>query len=291
MRYSERQLARERAAFLLERTPGFQMEEQPEPEVAVLEDINLEAGENSLREKLMYAGVDITPSLVTFVSAGLGLLFALVALRIMPVFLVPFAFIAGAWLPFSWLERKIDARAAAFAEDYPTVLLATASSIKTGLTPYLALERSTKLLPKDSLMRAEVEKLASQLREGVAKERALNEFGSDIRLNELELFRRAFLLVLENGGRFAPTLHRLARVSKDREELISNARVSTATMRMTANVLIMVAPLILFTVSMRSDNFFELLLTHPTANLVASIGLVTIAGSYAILKRMSNFKP
>ncbi len=206
------------------------------------------------------------------------------------VFVVPAALLGGMF-PLSWLEARVTARAGKFSRDYPSVLLAAASSIKAGMTATAALERAVVLLPGDSLVRREVEQLLAALHRGERKESALQRFGRSIRQADLELFREAFALALENGGRFAPTLERLARVCRDREVLIRSAEVCTATMRMTANVLLAVSPLIVLMISVRTNGYWELFFQHPTANFIASLGIAVIICSYALLRRMSSFKP
>lgn len=240
---------------------------------------------------LSYADVKIAPLVIIGMSLFAGVTFAVLSAQVCSPYFVPFFAVAGAFLPFHWLDGRARTRAAAFAADYPSILLATASSIKVGLPPYLALERATRLLPKSSMVRIEVEKLISQLRHGIAKERALSEFGATIRQPDLVLFRAAFLLVLEHGGKFAPTLYRLAGVCRDREILMCSARVSTTNMRMTANILLAVAPIVVAVTAARTENFWELLVQHPVANALASAGIVIISFSYGILRRMSNFRP
>jgi Flp pilus assembly protein TadB len=240
---------------------------------------------------MQQADVRNSPQAVVFVSAMLTVLCGFFAAELFTPYFVPLLSLLGAALPFFWLEQRVRARAAKFSSDYPSVLLAAASSIKAGMTALAALERAITLLPRDSLVRVEVEKLLSALNRGVDREHALSEFGRTIRQADLELFRCAFALALENGGRFAPTLERLARVCRDREVLVRSAQVSTATMRMTANALIVIAPVILAMIAVRTDDFWELLVNHPTANMLASIGVMIIVGSFLILRRMSNFNP
>lgn len=181
--------------------------------------------------------------------------------------------------------------AATFSKDYPTVLLAMASSIKVGLTPELALERSTRLLPRNNLVRKEVDSLIASMRSGTPAAGAINSFGKSIDLPDLELFRSAFLLVVENGGRFAPALQRLAEVTRDRTALINSARVSTAIMRMTANILLALTPLVMLVVSSTIPGFWHTLSQNPVANRIAALGGTLILLGYLSLRRMSGFRP
>lgn len=243
------------------------------------------------RGALKMAGLAIGPGLFTAVVACSGATVAFVAHLLCPFVLLPLFFLGGAMVPLYWLERRITERAAEFAADYPSVILATAASMKAGMNVYAALERSVQLLPTKSLVRQEVESLLAKLREGVRPEVAIESFGDTIRQPELSLFRTGFLLVIEHGGRFAPTLERLAKVTRERSLLIQAAGVSTTTMRMTANALLVIAPLIVLMIAVRTQNFWDIILHNPLANLLAASGVVVIGSSYAVLYKMSSFKP
>ena len=197
----------------------------------------------------------------------------------------------GGSVPYLWVLRRATDRAMAFAVDYPSVLLAAASSIKAGMTPLRALERAIELLPKTSPCRREFAKLTYDLGNGVPRSEAIAMCGRGVRLPELELFRSGFLLVLENGGRFAPTLERLARVTRDRMTLVSSAKSTTASMRITGNVVLAVVPVVMLLMGVRTDDYWTLLLENPISNTVASVGIVVITCGYVTLRKMSAFRP
>lgn len=240
---------------------------------------------------LSQAGLRVSPLAYGSFVVLCGLLCAALSTFLVSRVLVPIVFLLGAAIPILRLHQLILCRAQAFSKDYPTMLLATASSVKAGLTPYEALERATRMLAKDNLLRVEVDSLLHRLRVGLSREAAVAQFGSSIRLPELELFRAAFLLVLENGGRFSPTLYRLAEVSNSRATLIQGAEVSTASMRMTANILLVFAPFLLALIAVRTPRFCELIVNDPAANFLASTGALIIIVSHIALKQMSNFRP
>lgn len=214
-----------------------------------------------------------------------------VAVQFLSLYCSPLFFGIGCLIPYMWVSNKINKRALLFAEDFPSVLLATSASIRAGMTPLSALERAVELLPQSSLCKQETLKLMKSLEEAESKESALTHYAETIKLPEVELFRKAFLLVLENGGRFSPTLHRLARVTRDRTTLVSAAQVSTASMRMTGTVLLCVVPIILGILSGSHKDYFQIMLTNQMANNIATGGIVVITLGQIILRRMSAFKP
>lgn len=244
-----------------------------------------------LQRSLYQANLKIPVYSVFAFSFVLGAVFTLLASLVISPFLIPVYGLIGVLLPFYYLEMRIDRRAAKFAEDYPSVLFACASSIKSGLTPLAGLERAVELLPNESLCKTEVTRLVQSLSSGEGRDVALASFADSIRLPDLSLFRASFELVCEQRGRFAPTLERLARVARDRTLLISQARVSTASMNMTANVLIVIFIGLNLILTIQTKNFWNQMLEDPLINTIASGGLVVMTLGYIILKGMGRFKP
>lgn len=244
-----------------------------------------------LARLIFFAGLPLTPNI--FLASCLLLsistwLFLTIFFK--GIFSLIFAAI-GFCLPFIWADRRSAQRAEKFSVDYPIILNATASSLKAGLTPEVALERSIRLLPSDSAVKSEVVLLLNRLRQGFTKELAVEQFAPSINLPELSLFRTAFTLVLKNGGSFSPTLDRLAKISHARLVLISKARVSTATMKMTGNILLVIAPMTVLMISAQNKEFWETFYNNPTANSIASSGILIIVAGYLTLLKMSRFRP
>ena len=244
-----------------------------------------------LKQLLALGGLRLHPLSFVALCSLLGLGCGWLSAHFLTPVSVPFFLAIGFIIPFGVLDRRIEHRARCFAEDYPAILLAASSSIKVGLTPENALQRATKLLPRESDARKEIELLLSRLREGLPKEAAVAAFAENYRLPDVDLFRSAFLLVMETGGRFSPTLQRLAGVSANRMTLLKMAEVSTASMRMTGNVLLCIAPGILGFLSMRIQGFWITVKENPIANGIASGGILMMVLGFLVLRSMSRFKP
>jgi len=240
---------------------------------------------------IRFSGTNTSPRVLLVISFLFAIVISTVASLVTPVWLAFVVGISAFLYPFSYLDRKAEKRALEFAGDFPSILLATASSLSAGHTALVAIERSVQLIPEKNRVRTDIAKLLDELRRGTSKETALRNFATDIRLEELALFRSAFLLSMESGGRLSPTLERLAQVLKDRSILISSARTATQVMRMTSTVLLLFAPLIVGMVAVRTPNFLELLTHHPVASQVASLGFALIALNCWALRQMSDFRP
>lgn len=197
----------------------------------------------------------------------------------------------GVLIPCSWQRRRLRRSAEQFSRDYPTMLIAMASSLRAGLSIQEALQRSVVLLPRTSATKREVEKLLDRLQREGSRERSVRAFGAESGVPEAELFRIATLIALEHGGSLGNALDRLARVAAERRALIEAAQVSTANMKMTANILLGVAPFLIATQLSRSPETMHELLNHPTAQRIAGAGAALIVGGYATLRHLSDFKP
>jgi Flp pilus assembly protein TadB len=246
---------------------------------------------SSLERYLRFADIGIAPSVCVVILLLLLVATVGIGLVAFPIFLLPLFVGLVAVTLYVFLEKRIEEKAFQFSSEYPAVLMATASSVRAGMSPYDALERSIRLLPKTSLVRTQIEQMLLALHKGTSRTDAIEYFGHGVRLPDVQLFQEAFHLVLDHGGRFAPTLERLADVCRDRSTLIRSANVTTATMRMTANILIAVTPFILALVSMRTENFWELFFNDPVASPLAMSGLLVIGLSYVALLKMSSFRP
>ncbi len=268
-------------------------------------DLRLQAGSNAqkvraqskerqkdfLSQKIYQAGLGFSAQQVSLLSLSLGGFLGVALFPYVHPLFVVLGVASGNCLPYLYLLRRAELRADEFGEDFPNLLLATASSMKAGMTVYAALERAVRLLPAGRIVRTEVEKLMRNITRGQTRESAIAQFADSIARPDVALFRSAFLLVLQSGGRFAPTLERLALASRDRSTLIRTANVRCSSMRMTANILLALTPVIIFMVAVRTENYFEILQNNQIANLLGTCGISLIIGSYLLLRRMSAFRP
>ncbi|MDD2942776.1 MAG: type II secretion system F family protein [bacterium] len=175
--------------------------------------------------------------------------------------------------------------------EYAPLLLNTAANLKTGLSALTALTDASCLLPKKSRLREAIKGLIADLRQGMPIETAMSSFLPKMNCPEVSLFRLLLPVALEHGGRFAPSLERLARLCEERRIMIEESRSSTANMRFTAAVLLGTAPLFLLLLSIRDPDFWDVMLTHSLAGNLATAGMIVITVSYLVLRQMADFRP
>lgn len=204
---------------------------------------------------------------------------------------VALALVAAIPIPALLRRRRMQRDEDRFSADFPTALFATASALRAGLSLHDSLYRAVALLPADSGVRLEIEQLLARLRTAMPRDAAISAFGARAGICEAEPFKIAVAIALEHGGRFGDTLQRLACVSSDRRALVEAAKVSTASMRMTAHVLLSLTPVLLALQYARSSSGLNAVLDNPVSLAMAVTGSVMIAGGYLGLCHLGNFRP
>lgn len=121
-----------------------------------------------------------------------------------------------------------------FERDYTAFLLSLASSIRTGLDPLMAFNQCGQLFPQHSVLALEVKKTARDIESGKSEERAFSEFASSIHHPDIGLLRAALILSRRQGSSLGACLHRLARVTRQRQSFRRKTRGAVAMQRLSA---------------------------------------------------------
>ena len=118
--------------------------------------------------------------------------------------------------------------AGAFERDYPAMLLALASSIRTGLDPLAALFDLSEIFAANSEISAEIRRVKDAIDSGAGEEEAVRRFGASIDQPDIPLFTSAFILARREGSSLAECLQRLARVTRQRQSFRRKVRSAVA---------------------------------------------------------------
>lgn len=121
-----------------------------------------------------------------------------------------------------------------FEGDYAVMLTALASSLKGGRDPITALTEQADIFGRGSCIGLELSKFSEDLRLGRPESEAVLKFCGDIQHPDIDLFRFSFLLGKAQGGSLSACLHRLARVTRQRQAFRRKAGAATAMQRLSA---------------------------------------------------------
>jgi Flp pilus assembly protein TadB len=131
-------------------------------------------------------------------------------------------------------SRQRFERIEGFERDYPTLLVALASSVRAGLDPLVALTSAATLFPEGSLLRRELEVFTRAIESGVEEEAAIRLFGRSSGHPDVRLLQNAYLIARREGGSLGECLHRLARVTRQRQSFRRKIRGAVAMQRLSA---------------------------------------------------------
>jgi Flp pilus assembly protein TadB len=225
-----------------------------------------------------------------FAAIVIGLICLFVSLTLSPVVKVLVLGTSGVLLfPLLWCSSSKQENE--FLADYSSFLQLTASHLRAGLAPIQALEEAINLLSPEAPLSGSVKRLHAEITNSDNYSSAIRTFIKSSKSPEVSLFGLALPIAIEHGGRFAPALERLAILSHDRVTFMQSAHAATANMRLTAHILLVVSPLIVLSLAVRTSNYWLLLTTHPTASALGMAGIGLICASYISLIWLSLFKP
>jgi len=244
----------------------------------------------TLAKKLRYAKLPITPAQFRMIQVGVSIpiVVGFMQFGTLPLLLV--GLVLGPVFTNSWLNSRVHKRFKAFDVDYPTLLLSFTSLLKTGMNALTGLEAAANGLPKESLVRAEVNLLIERLRLGLTEEQAINAFGEDIAHPELELFVQSLLLSKRVGGTLSSTLERLARQVRKRQQFRDQA---VAAVGMERNSMYAVAfimgGLLLYLIWVQPDLILPAL-SHPRGRGIFHWGIFSVIMGYLWSRVVTNIK-
>ena len=130
--------------------------------------------------------------------------------------------------------RRQFAQMEAFERDYPALLVSLASSVRAGLDPLVALISARTLFPPEGSVRRELDVFAQAIEAGAREEDALRRFGATVAHPDVVLLQNAFLIARREGASLGECLHRLARVTRQRQSFRRKIRGAVAMQRMSA---------------------------------------------------------
>ena len=210
------------------------------------------------------------------ISVCAGALFGSCGEREAAVFVGISVLAASGW----WRRRQRAAhlKAAAFERDYPVLLVALASAVRTGLDPLAAVIESARLFPPDSPLRAELDQLRRGIERGATEEGAIARFGEASGHPDVKLFRSAFLLARREGASLGECLHRLAKVTRQRQSFRRKIRSAVAMQKLSAFGIVGCAFVIGVFQWVTNPSAVSLAAAHPVGSLAlgGGVGLMVI---------------
>ncbi|WKZ57553.1 MAG: type II secretion system F family protein [Bdellovibrionota bacterium] len=185
-------------------------------------------------------------------------------------------------------KRETAQQSQAFERDYPALLLALASAVRTGLDPLMALLATSELFEENSVMRKELQRVKSALERGATEEEAIHHFGTSVRHPDLQLFRTAFVLARKEGASLSECLRRLVRVTRNRQSFRRKVKAAVALQKLSAIGIGGCAIAIGIIQGISNPQAMEIALSHPSGSKLIFAGLFAIVLGIAWMLRISG---
>ncbi len=244
----------------------------------------------TVKEKLVQAGVSVTPAQFYLFSALFGLAVLVIAfIGGAPLFITfGLAFAAAIGVPRWVLSFLIGRRKKKFLEEFPNALDVMVRSIKSGLP----LNDALRLIASDGQepVKGEFRRVVESQQVGFSIPEACGRMTQTIPLSEVNFFAIVIAVQAQAGGNLSEALGNLSRVLRDRKKM--KAKVAALSMEAKASAAIIGAlPFIVaLLVYLTSPHYIMILFTDPRGHLILGLSGVWMSIGLYVMRNMCNFE-
>ena len=187
----------------------------------------------------------------------------------------------GFLVPLGVLSARQATRLCRFNDQLPDALMLLTASLRAGHSFAQAMQTVAAELPPP--LAAEFAWVSGETRLGVPLETALGRMLERVPSPDLDLVSTAILIQLPLGGNLAEVLEAIADTIRERVRLSGEVRTLTAEGKLSAIVLIVLAPALALLLSLRNPDYFQPLLENPMGHwLIGGAILGQIVGGVII---------
>jgi tight adherence protein B len=172
----------------------------------------------------------------------------------------------GAAMPQGVLSSRRQARRRRFDLQLPDALMLLTSALRAGYSFSLAIETVAEELPPP--LSVEFAWASGEVKLGVPLDVALGRVLARTQSPDLDLVVTAILIQLPLGGNLAEVLDAIAETIRERVRITGEVQTLTAEGRLSAGILIVLAPALALMLSLHSPDYFGPLLQSPFGHLL-----------------------
>jgi len=190
----------------------------------------------------------------------------------------------GLLVPLLVLQSRQSSRLRRFDAQLPDALMLLTASLRAGHSFSQAMQTVAAELPPP--LAAEFAWASGEAALGVPLDTALSRMTERVPSPDLDLVVTAILIQLPLGGNLAEVLDAIADTIRERVRLAGEVRTLTAEGKLSAVILIVLAPALALLLSLRDPAYFRPLLDNPTGHwLIGGALLGQIVGGL-LIRRM-----
>ena len=248
-------------------SPASDAGDAPRPDVLPTVTRWLAGGdlEKRLRLAMLRADLRLRPAEWAALCAALPLVTGLLGLIATRRPLIGLALgLLGLAVPLLILQSRQTSRLRRFDAQLPDALMLLTASLRAGHSFSQAMQTVAAELPPP--LAAEFAWASGEAALGVPLETALSRMAERVPSPDLDLVVTAILIQLPLGGNLAEVLDAIADTIRERVRLAGEVRTLTAEGKLSAVILIVLAPALALLLSLRDPSYFQPLLASPTGH-------------------------
>lgn len=192
--------------------------------------------------------------------------------------------VLGAAVPQGVLQSRRQARRRRFDLQLPDALMLLTSALRAGYSFSLAMQTAAEELPPP--LSVEFAWASGEVKMGVPLDLALGRVLNRTQSPDLDLVVTAILIQLPLGGNLAEVLDAIAETIRERVRITGEVQTLTAEGRLSAGILIVLAPALALLLSLHSPDYFQPLLQSPFGHLIIGAAIVGQIVGALVIRRM-----
>lgn len=256
-------------------------------ESAVLHSVSMMPGGQSLANHIIKAGFG--GKAAQFMLFMLLLLFILLMLATnaqMGIIGYILSVLAAYFVPFKYLERRIQKRNDAFINMFPDVLDMIVRSVRSGFPLNTAIQMVAENM--EPPVSTEFKQVADEIALGRTLDEALSRLAERIDEPDIAFFVVVLNVQQETGGNLAEVIGNLSAIIRKRKQLRMKIKAMTSEGRATGWVLGGLPVVVFSIIHFLSPTHLEPLFTTSAGNmlLMAAVGLIGV--TFWVIKQMVN---
>ena len=232
------------------------------------------------RDFVLQAGIETRPGKIVLISAVASISSCVIAQMFFRSFIVPLLIAIGTGvLPFIYIAWKRKRRFEQFEEHFPEALDLLGRAVRAGHAFTTGLEMITKESAEP--IAGEFRSLFEEQNFGLPLRDAMLNLTERVPLVDVRFFVTALLIQKETGGNLAEILDGLSRVIRDRFRIYRDVKTKTAQGKLTAGILLLIPPFMLFALGSINPEYMKILYTDPLGPRVLIIAaILQIVGAF-----------
>jgi tight adherence protein B len=240
--------------------------------------------------KLRQAGLAVEAKVFWLISAGFGLVAAVIALilHLNPLVALMTGFVAGVGVPLWVVNMLAKKRSAKFAMAFADAVDIIVRGLRSGLPLHDCLKVIGKECPEP--LAGEFRRLVESLSMGMTLDQGLEKMHERMPAPELRFFAIVLNIQQKTGGNLGEALSNLSNVLRGRRMMREKIKALSSEAVSSAAVIGCLPPGVAGLLSVVNPRYLTVMFTDPRGHMMLAGGAVVMAMGTMVMRKMINFK-